>query len=421
MSSLYLAWKNATAKPLRFLFNILLIALASGLICLAVLINIQFSHHFEKNLTDVDLILSAKGSPLQSVLCNMFHIDVPTGNISLSESKVFLNEQHPLIKKALPLSLGDQYEGFRLVGTTLEVFDWYKLSLQQGTLFNKDFQAVLGSEAARILKFSTDSNFYSAHGLVQDDLHHHDDHQFSVTGILNPTGGISDRLIFVPISSYWLLHAEHSHDHDEHESNDHEHPLQLKTCLTNKDLMEQDNSITAMLLSFKGKNIQALNFGRSINENTGLMASYPAIELNRMYELTGSATDLLSYLAGLLIILATLGLFINLWQAMEDRKYEMALLRLGGASPGKIVGLIIMESFILSVIGLMIGIFSAHLFLIALDSPLHLQTRYGISGFQFFKEELWIFVLGFTLGILASLIPAIKSIKRDIHKTLTDI
>lgn len=414
MSPFYVAWKNAIAKPLRFSFIILLIVLATGLITITTLMNVQFKKHFEQNLAGVDLILSAKGSPLQTVLCNMFHVDAPTGNISLSEAKVFLNDKHPIIKKALPLSLGDQMLGYRIVGTTLDFFEWYKINLQEGSFFNQNFQAVLGAEVARKLNLKVGATFISGHGLVQEDesILNHEDHHFTVIGILKSTGSISDRLILVPISSYWTLHDDnHAEDHQ-----DHNHEL---TCIKNEDLLNVDAQITSVLLEFKGTNIQSLNFGRSINENTNLMAAYPAIELNRMYELTGSATELLSIIAGLLIVLASLSLFINLWQAMEDRKYEMALLRMGGATPGNIISWIVWEALILSSIGLLLGMLAAHLLLAIWSDHLDLQPRYGIKGFLFLKEEIWIPCIGLILGFLSGLIPAVKSIKSDIHRILT--
>ncbi|HEX5624734.1 MAG TPA: FtsX-like permease family protein, partial [Saprospiraceae bacterium] len=411
MNGFYLAWRNLKDRPLRMTFNLLLIGLATGLIAISLLVNLQFKNHFEKNLAGVDLILSAKGSPLQSVLCNMFHIDAPTGNIPLSETKAFLNPAHPLIKKALPLCLGDQVGGFRIAGTTLEFLDWYQLSFREGNAFKGDFEAIVGSEAAKGLELKTGSVFQSGHGLVDDPEHAHE-HEFKVSGILNPSGTVADRLVLVSASSYWALH------HDEQAENhaDHHHG---PPCIRNADLLNTKDQITSLLLEFKGTNIQTLNFGRSINENTGLMASYPAIELNRMYELTGSATELFSLIAGLLIILAALSLFISMWQAMDERQYETAILRLGGATRWRILYWVLLEGFLLSAIGVLLGLAAAHAVLILVAEPFALQQKYGIGGWVFFREEIWILVLGIALGLLSAWIPAMKALRGDIHRTLT--
>lgn len=415
MNAVYFAWKNAIAKPLRFTFNILLIALASGLITVAFLVNVQFKNHFEKNLANTDLILSAKGSPLQSVLCNMFHADVPTGNITLSESRPFLNTNHPIIKRALPLSLGDQVGGYRIIGTTHEYFQWYSLTLSQGEFFKEDLEAVVGFDVAHAMKLKPGSTFISGHGFTEEteSLAQHDHHHFRVTGILEKSGSVADRMVFVSISSYWTLHHEHSEEDSLHRH--HEKP-----CIRNGDLLHEDGNITSILLEFKGNNIQSLNFGRSINENTGLMAANPAIELNRLYELTGSATDLLSMLAGILIALATLSMFISLWQAMEDRKYEMALLRIGGATSFKMFQWVFLEAMILCTAGLLCGLFSAHVILAVSADTFSLQSKYGINGFTFVREEAWIFCIGLLIGLASASIPAWRAIKTNIHLILTE-
>ncbi|MBK9727366.1 MAG: ABC transporter permease [Saprospiraceae bacterium] len=413
MNGFYIAWRNLITKPLRFFFNILLIAIAAGLITITLLIDIQFKDHFEKNLDDVDLILCAKGSPLQTVLCNLFHIDAPTGNIDLKEARVFLNPEHPIIKAAIPLALGDQFNGYRIVGTTLEYFPWFNLELNSGAYFKKDLDAVIGSAVAKELKLALGSEFLSGHGLVTDgDMTHSHDQQFQVTGILKQTGGVLDRLIFVSISSYWAMHPVE--DEEGHPAHTQDIP-----CIDNRSLKDKEGQITSVLLSFKGTNIQSLNFGRSINENTGMMAANPAIELNRLYELTGSASELVTILAILLTLLATLSLFISIWQAMEERKFEIAVLRLGGASFNKILFWILLEGFILSSIGLLIGIFFAHILLTVLSSSLELQIKYGIEGLVFVKEEFLLFGIGIGLGLVSCLIPAIKVIRRDIHQTLS--
>lgn len=418
MKLMWLAWKNVSAKPLRLVFNLILIALASGLITITVLINSQFGQYFEKNLAGIDLILSAKGSPLQSVLCNMFHVDVPTGNIPVQEAKAFLNPAHPVIKKAVPLALGDQVQGFRMLGTTLEMFELYQAQLSEGNYFNSDFQAVVGSEVAEKLKLTIGSVLFSGHGFIHDEahMHQHEDHQFKVIGILTQTGSISDRLIFVSVSSYWALHHDHQHDEEDIQDHHHHHPV----CIRNTDLLQTEEFITSILLTFKGTNIQSLSFGRAINENTGLMAVYPAIELNRLYEITGSATELISFIAYLILVLAMFSLFINMWQAMEERKYEMALLRLAGASNTKVFFLVLMESFILTGMGILIGMISAHLILEFFGEGFQLQSKYGIHGLNLIKEEIWILIAGLLIGLISGIIPAMKVVRRNIHNILSD-
>lgn len=411
MNGFKLAWKNIISNPLRSGFNLILIAITIALICLGVLVNNQFENHFQKNMGPADLILSAKGSPLQSILCNLFFIDIPTGNIPTKECKAFFNPSHPLIKTSIPLSQGDQYSGFRIAGTSLEYFEAYGLELSEGRFFEDDFQAVIGAEVAKKTGLRPGDQFHSSHGFETDvDFKLDHDHKaFSVCGILKEGSGVADHIILCTVSSYWRLH-EHVEDTTESSQT-----AVLKTA----DLMDHDNEITSLLLEFKGTNVQTLNFGRSINENTGLMAAYPVMELNRLYELSSGASDFFSSIGILFALMAFFGLFISLWQAMEERIYEMALLRLGGASQYKIFSWTIIESLLLSALGSLFGIAIAHMALWVAEDLLLLHVKYGISAKHFFVEELYIFITACILGILSGVIPSIKASKIDIHYILS--
>lgn len=388
MKALYLAWKNMLSKPLRSGFSILLVALSVGLYSIIFLIEQQLENHFSKNLAETDLVISAKGSPLQSVLCNIYHADVPTGNIHLSEVKAFFNPKHPVIQEALPLSLGDQVHSYRIVGTTSGYLDWYKLTLAEGDSFQQDFDAVIGSEVALQLGLKPGSSFEGGHGLNAEDSLESHPHRFIVKGVLMPTGQISDRLVYCPISTYWAIHDQgHHHDH-EGENHDHEHhDEENRTVLSNDSLAGRDYDISALLLRFRGNNIQALNFGRMVNDNTNVMASYPAIEMNRLYELTGSASDLLKWIGLMISILAGISIFIHLWHSLQERKKETALMRLGGASKIFIFSAYLFEAVILGVFGVFLAWIFSHTFLELFSKTTLLKRSYQITGWFFHMHE----------------------------------
>lgn len=414
MNPIRLAIKNLLHRPLNSLFNLLLIILSSGMISLGLLVNTQFEDHFSKNLGPSDLILTAKGSPLQAVLCNLFHIDFPTGNISLQEVKAFLREGHPVIQLAIPIALGDQYAGFRILGTTQGYFAAHQLQLREGSLFKDDFQVVIGADVAQNGKLKLGDRFTSGHGINVDEslAHEHDHHEFQVVGILNPSGTVNDRLVLSTISSYWQLHHDaHAEDHSEH--------YHGPACITNHDLINAQGEITSLLLTFKGTNIQSLNFGRNINENTQLMAVNPAIELNRLYELTGTASQMLAWVVSALVLMTMFSLFISLWQAMEDRTYEMALLRFAGASSTQVIGWTVLESVILCMLGVVIGISLAHVGLILFEPGLKLNAKYGIRGDILLHSEWMMLGISFIFAVAAGIIPSLKAMKADIHHLLS--
>lgn len=421
MNALTLAIKNILFRPLRSSFNIILIAFSVTLIISSILINEQLKNHFEKNLAKIDLILTAKGSPLQAILCNLYHVDAPTGNIPVKALKAFLNPRHPLIKSSLPLSLGDNANGFRIVGTTIEYLDWYNLSIEEGKQFTSNMDAVLGHEVAKQLKLKIGDKFLSGHGLVEeednDHLHHN---EFTVVGILSSSGQVSDRLIYTPISSYWLIHNHHSNDGEaKNEAHDHTSESHSDAQIVYKDsLANVDQSISSLLLRFNGRNIQTLNFGRNINENTDLMSAYPAIEMNRLYEITGSISDVLFYIALLVTLLSALSIFISLIQSAHERKKEISMMRLTGVSRSFIFNNILFEGLLILLIGFLLGIISAHLLVELLGHAGSLKNKYGIHGFAFYRSELYTFALLLILVIFASLYPSYKAYKVNVHESL---
>lgn len=217
MNLLALSWKNLLSKPLSLLLSLVLFALGVGLISLLLLVNRQLEEKFEKNLAGINLVIGAKGSPLQLILSSMYHIDAPTGNIPIQEIRPFINPRHPFIKTAVPLSLGDSYKGYRIVGTNSDFFKVYGAETGQGKMFEKTMEAVVGANAAKALDLKIGDTFFSAHGL-QDDLEMTHDHaSFRITGILKPTGSAADQLILTATQSIWAVHEhEAAHQQEDH-------------------------------------------------------------------------------------------------------------------------------------------------------------------------------------------------------------
>ena len=134
------------------------------------LINFQVSQNFEKNLAGIDLVVGAKGSPMQMILCNMYHIDSPTGNIKVGDVKAFFNSRHPVVKQAIPLSLGDSYKGYRIVGTDTSFLSLYDAKVAKGRTWRQDYDVVVGPLVAERAHLHLGDRFYSSHGLVDDCL-----------------------------------------------------------------------------------------------------------------------------------------------------------------------------------------------------------------------------------------------------------
>ncbi|MGB4837656.1 MAG: FtsX-like permease family protein [Saprospiraceae bacterium] len=426
MNIVQIAWRNIISNPLNLLMSIILFGLGVGLISFLMLFNTQLKDKFDKNLAEIDLVVGAKGSPLQMILCNMYHIDNPTGNISIKNAAPLLNDAHPLIKKSIPLSLGDNFKTYRIVGTNHDIVDLYKGKLKEGTLWKNDFEVTIGKTVADATGLGLGDKFVSAHGFVEDDMAH-DEHSFTVKGILDASGSVMDQLIFTNTETIWLVHehnektdtkdinpAESISQHVKNESHQHDN--------SNKDLLHHtDQEITSVLIQYKNKtNFQALNFGRNINENTEMQAASPAIEINRLYSMMGVGTDALRILAILIAVVSALSIFISLFKSMRERKYELALLRVMGAGRLKVFALIIIEGLILAGIGFVIGSLMSHIGMEVIAKYLKADFRYSFTGWSWIREEWLILIVSLLLGFIASFIPALQAAKTDINKTLSE-
>jgi len=361
MNPLKLSWKNQVNKPLSMMLSLILFALGVGLISILLMLNKQVQEKFTKNLAGIDLVVGAKGSPLQMILCNMYHIDAPTGNIAIKSARPFMNPRHPLIKLAVPLSLGDSYKAYRIVGTTYEYVDSiFGGQLAEGKLWEADFEVTIGATVASRLNLNLGDRFHSSHGLVDDDINVHDHGDgFKVVGILKAHGSVLDQLILTSPESIWAVHdhgpeapaptaekstetteahdhSDHDHDHDheghsheehdheghnheghDHEGHNHEGHDHSKKTTPKIPLTEQvDKDITSLLVRYRNKsNWRALNLPRNINENTDMQSAIPAIEINRLYSMMGVGMDALEWLARIIVFVSGLSIFISLFSS----------------------------------------------------------------------------------------------------------
>lgn len=459
MNLFKLSWKNLINNPLSMTLSLVLFALGVGLISLLLILNKQLQDQFDKNLAGINLVVGAKGSPLQLILSSMYHIDSPTGNIPIKSAKALMNPKHPLIGQAIPLSMGDSHQGYRIIGSTYDLVELYNGAVGQGKLWAKNMEVTIGATVAAKLGLKLGDGFYSSHGLIIDDnLVHDDAPQFKVAGIFKPTGSVLDQLILTNTQSIWQVHDSHDHeeeaavdsqqltdgskqhdehdheghDHNNHEGHDHEghdhddhaghdHGVEntAQVIPTNESLIaNEDQSITSLLIKFKSNNYRTLNMQRNINENTEMQAATPAFEINRLYAMMGTGTDALQMLAYVIVFVSGLSIFISLFSSLRERKYELALMRVMGSSPSKLFLLIILEGLILAILGYLIGIALSHIGMEILAKYMSDAYRYSFSGAMFLKEEFYLLLGALGIGFIAAIIPAIQAKNTDISRTL---
>ncbi len=248
-----IAWRNLWFKPLNTTLSIILLTASVAIISLLILLQEQFENKFSKNINGVDLVLGAQGSPLQLILSSVYQLDSPTGNINYKEAEVWM--KHPFVETAIPLAFGDNYLGYKIVGTTTDYITKFGGTFVEGKAFEKDFEVVIGAKIAQNLQLKVGDTFLGGHGESQEDEHLHDNHSYTIVGILAPTGKVIDNLVLCTIDSVWLIHNEaHDHNHEEHGHAAHDHDDHTAHEVSGADHnAHADREITAVLLKIKNK------------------------------------------------------------------------------------------------------------------------------------------------------------------------
>ncbi|TRZ42859.1 ABC transporter permease [Robertkochia solimangrovi] len=328
--------RNISSKPWYSALGLITLTLSITLLFGIQQLNYTVESKLNNDLGTIDLVLGAKGSPLQLVLSSILHIDNPTGNISYEAAEAV--QRNPLVKIAVPISYGDNYKGFRIVGTTPDFPTLYNVEIVQGRGPKYTLEVVLGNDVAQKTGLDIGDTFESGHGLAANSLHHHE-RPMKVVGIYQPSGTVIDRLIVTGLDSVWELHEHHDHEDENSKEAGEEH---------------YNKEITSLLVSFKNLS-GLLKFSNTINRNTGMQAAIPRYELDRLFSFVGIGVKTISWIAFLILLLSGLMICLNLIQMVKDRSFDLALYRTYGASHLQLVMMLILEAFILVILALILG------------------------------------------------------------------
>ncbi|NRA64751.1 MAG: ABC transporter permease [Pseudobacteriovorax sp.] len=425
---------------------------------------------FTQTIASTDLIVGAKGSPLNLLLYTIFHMGSPTENISWESYQTFANGKD--IDWTIPLAMGDSHKSFRVIGTDNNLFEHYKFGRQQSlTMKSGSFdlstqKVVLGSTVAKTLGYKVGDEIIIAHGTGGGvSFHYHDDKPFSVSGMMAPTGTPLDKSLFISLESMTALHADDDHDHDhgghadasenehdheghdhgdehegheqegqdhgdEHEGHDHEghdhgdeheghdHEGHEHDDHSAHEDMEKPE-LAAFLLKTKSR-VGALPLQREINdfEDEPLSAGIPGIILSDLWKGLSYVESTLTGISVLVIVIGLLGMLITLYNSLNERKREIAIFRSIGASPLYIFTLLISEAGILSLMGAVTGLLLSNgvSILVAdyLRENFSVYLSLGVS-----ITDLAIVGLTVCLGLLLGAIPAMRAYRQTLQDGLT--
>ncbi len=389
MNVISIGYKNLKASGFRSILTLIMLAAGVALAVLLSALNESVDQGFKKNIKGTDMVVGAKGSPLQLILSAIYQIDNPTGNISKAEADQLAKNR--LIDRTVQLSFGDSYKGRKIIGTSPEYMDWYGAELRDGRAWSKPFEAVVGAQVAVETGLKIGSTFHSAHGSdIDAEVHDHID--FKVVGIMEHSSTILDRVILVSDQSIRDLH--HSEPGAEEE-------------------------ITAMLVRFKNK-MGMLSLPRLVNEQTSMQAALPAIEVNRLMGLFSVGRQVFEIVTILLLALGGISVLVSMISAMSDRAYELALIRAMGAGRSKLLVMILTEAALLGLFGAIFGIIFGHVAQALLKEQMMMKYGFELNPLQFTGFEIALLLGTVLICVFAALFPALSASRRDVFKTLKE-
>ena len=400
-----LALHSLRNRWLTALLTVLSIALSVMLLLGVEKVRIAARASFANTISGTDLIVGARAGELQLLLYAVFRMGNATNNLSWRSYEELA--ARPQVKWMVPLSLGDSHKGFRVLGTNGDYFKHYQyrdhtpLRLASGKLFDDLFDVVLGADVARKLHYHPGDKIILAHGMSEIGAHH-DATPFRVSGILQKTGTPVDRTLHVSLKAIEAIHVDWRKGY--------RRPGAATPAALLRRMRLRPKSVTAALVGLKSR-LQVFGFQRFVNNyrDEPLTAVMPGIALYRLWGLVGTAEKALLAVSMMVVLTAILGLMTMILSTLNERRREMAILRSVGAGPRTLVGLLVSEAGLLTLIGVGLGVLALYAALWILR-PL-IDNAYGLlldidapSVAEW--EMLGVIVLA---GLLAGLLPAFRA------------
>jgi putative ABC transport system permease protein len=421
MSLWHIAWSYLWNRKLTTIMTILSVGLGVGLISAVLTLREETRKRFEEEGQAFDLVVGAKGNPLQLVLSTVYFLDAPTGAIPYSDYERLKQEEE--VEAAFPIGMGDSYPGgYRIVGTLRELFeyDWgssrvHPYELDEGRYFENPLEAVIGATVASETNLGLGSSFYGSHGFVPG-LEVHKEHPYTVVGILKRSATPNDRAIFCDLESVWLVHAHSAedegveHDHSGHAGVSHE-----------IEGAEGEQRITAVLVRLLSP---ALRFqtSRRFNHDYNAMAVIPILEIQKLYDqFLGVAKAVLLAIGYLVVVISAISILIGLYMAILQRRRDLAVMRALGASRGEIFGSVIIEALWVSSVGLGAGWVLGSLTCWVLGAYLSAKVGFTVSAITFAPDLITAYSAVVVMGLLAGVLPAWQAYRSDVARDLAEL
>ncbi len=460
----HISWRYMWSKKLPSILTIISVALGVGLICSVYTLRDETKRRFEEEGQAFDIVMGPKGSPLQLVLSSVYFLDAATGSIPYKEYESIKKNED--VAAAFPIGLGDNYHGFRIVGTTRDIFDheWQldsegkkikrPFKLAEGRYFKKSMEAVVGGIVAKQTGLKIGDKFAGTHAFGLD-AEEHAKHKYTVVGILEIRGTPMDHAIFCSLDSVWEVHGHHHHPPvgSEGDSAAHTEASEQSTTASassssdspacpaakastdatggaglcpacvdaDKDGEHHELTVSAVLINLKSPALR-FTFADYVDKNYNAMAVIPVNEIRMLYDQLLSPIKLvLLVVAFLVVVVAAITIMIGLYLSIQQRRRDLAIMRALGASASLIFGTVILEALLITILGIVAGWLLGNA--ISYGLGLFLAKRIGmtITVLGLSEPEPWAIVLVGVLGYLAGVLPAWQAYRRNVARDLAEL
>ena len=397
-----IAWRYLWSRPLVTLLTLSSIAFGVALISAVLTLRRETERTFQREAALFDLVVGAKGSPLQLTLSSVYHLDMPTGNVPWALYEKL--KENRRVQTAIPIGLGDNFQGFRIVGTERTLFDLKEggqpfFHFAEGREFKSDFEVVLGHQVALASGLKVGDAFAGTHGLISmPGSEVHGEFPYQVSGILKATGTAQDRAIFGTLRSVWIIH-------------DKEHKLHAAIQGT-ASRAESPLEVTAVLIQLKARGLR-LWVADDIRNNTEGMPAIPINEILRLYQnVLEPMQQTLLAVAALVVLVACFTVLVTLYQAAERRRRDIAIIRCLGGQRWEVGTLVLLEAVFLTLCGVLSGWLLGHGALALAAPMIHDHSGLLIQAWSTEQTEILALLTVFAAGAAAGIVPAITSYRR---------
>ncbi|HDY85191.1 hypothetical protein LCGC14_0471030 [marine sediment metagenome] len=410
-----LAIKSLLQRKVSVLLTVMMIAVSIFVLFSVETIRYQAKDSFSKTVSGVDLIVGARTGQLNLLLYSVFHIGHATNNISWQSYQQLA--KNPNVAWTIPIALGDSHRGYRVLGTTADLFTFFKygeqqtLTFAQGHAFNDLYDAVIGADVAKQLGYKIGDKIILSHGVAKTSFSQHKDKPFTISGVLKPTGTPSDKTVYVSLQAIEAIHI------------DWQHGVKLPNFKTSNKAISADSlvpeTITAFMVGLKSK-LATFAVQQQVNNFSAepLMAILPGATLVELWQMLGSVEQILLLISVLVLAGALLGMSNMLLVSMKERQHEMAILRVVGASPLVILLLIQLEAMLLVIAGIILALLALWLSMWLFSG--YITSEYGLFMNQQLLNSHLMIDVGWILlaSFFVTMIPAVSAYYRSLYANL---